>query len=363
MKKAPLYVLTLLLLAGMMLAQVLLPKRTVSDRENRTLAQFPVPSTESLLSGGYAERFEAFVADQTPLRDAFVSLHAVAETLQGKVLQNNVILGKENRLFDRSDGWSTRNAALNAGAFAELAAMTGLEGKMLLVPSSGFVYRECLPPFAPVADEDALFQAASDAGVALIDIRDALREQRAQAPLYFRTDHHWALDGARIGYEALCGALDLTPLDMTPDVTQSGFFGSFFARAPSPFIRGDTLSFPDPAGVTLEIAGEKKPGLYDPEKFVTRDAYAALLYGNHGLLTLTNPDAPKGTLFVLKDSYANLLLPTLARHYQNVIAADARYFTGDIVQAVKESEAETLLCLFGINTFSQSRCVALLPGL
>ena len=363
MKKAPLYTLTLLMLFGLMLAQIVLPPRTVSDRENRTLTQFPETNAEALLSGEYDRKFEAFASDQAPFRDAFVSLHAIVETLEGKVLQNDVILGNENRLFDRSDGWSARNAALNANAFAELAAGSEIEAYLLLVPSSGFVYRELLPPCAPVTDEDALFDAAQAPGVTFLDIRDALREKREDAPLYFRTDHHWTLDGARIGYGALCEALSLTPLDMAADVTQEGFFGSFFARSPSPFIRGDVLAFPDPENVMLEIAGEQKPGLYDPEKLRSRDAYAALLYGNHGLLTLKNPDAPGGALFVLKDSYANLLLPTLARHYQNVIAVDARYFTGDIVRAVQESEAETLLCLFGINTFSQSRCVALLPGL
>lgn len=363
MKKAPLYGLTLCVLAGFMILQILLPAREISDRENRNLASLPSFSLESLADGGFSEKFEAFAADQTPLRDAFVSLHALTETLQGKVLQNDVILGKENFLFDRSDGWSVRNARLNAQAFADLAGITDLPGYLLLVPSSGNVYRENLPAFSPVADEEALLEAVQTDGVTFVPVLDLMRAQKNASLLFFRTDHHWTLEGARIGYRALCEALALPPFEMAADHTFEGFFGSFFARSPSPFIQGDTLSFPDPKGIRLSANGEEKDGLYDREKMQGRDKYAALLYGNWGIITLENEAAPGGTLFVVKDSYANLLLPTLARHYSKIVAADARYFTGDIVQAVLESEAETLVCLFGINTFSQSRSVALLQGL
>lgn len=363
MKKAPLFLSVLCVLLGLALWQCLAPDREISDLENRTLQKAPSFSVSSFVSGAFYDDLEKYAADQAPLRDEFVALNALMESAQGRPLRNSVIFGADGYLFDRTDLWNSRNARMNAEGFDALAEKTGVPAYLALVPSSGAVYEEKLPAGSPRLEEEILLSELAGENSVFIDLLSPLRAQKAQEGLYFRTDHHWALNGARVGYEAICKALSLTPFELTGDVTGQGFFGSFFARSPSPLIRGDELIFPDPEGITLKIAGETQAGLYDREKILSRDQYAGLLYGNHGLLELENAQSPGGTLFVLKDSYANLLLPTLARHYSRVIAVDARYFTGDIVETVKESEADQLLCLFGLSTFSQGRSVALLRGL
>ena len=363
MKKAPLFLSAVLVLLSLMAAQVFLPQREMSELENRKLQAAPVFSFSAFVNGDFSDRAEQYVSDQSPLRDQFAALNALMDTAQGKALRNGVIAGRDGFLFDRTDGWSGRNVKMNAAGFDALAEKTGLPAYLMLVPSAGSVYPEKLPAFSPLADEEALLQSAAGAHFISLSLLPVLRAHKGGEPLYFRTDHHWTLSGAALGYREICRALSLSPCALAPDVRSDNFFGSFFARSPSPLIRGDTLLFPNPSGITLRIDGREKPMLYDPEKLHTRDAYAALLYGNYGLIELYNASAPGGTLLVVKDSYANLLLPTLSRHFTRVVAVDARYFTGDIVETVKESEAETLLCLFGLNTFSQSRNVALLRGL
>ena len=56
--------------ADSMVWQVLLPDRERSDVENRTLAQWPEFSWESLKDGSYTAAVEEYFADQFPLRDA-----------------------------------------------------------------------------------------------------------------------------------------------------------------------------------------------------------------------------------------------------------------------------------------------------
>ncbi|HSK69634.1 MAG TPA: hypothetical protein VLA21_10275, partial [Candidatus Limnocylindria bacterium] len=101
--------------------------------------------------------------------------------------------------------------------------------------------------------------------------------------------------------------------------------------------------------------GERKDGLYDPDQLSERDKYAALLHGStQGLVTLVNPKA-QGTLLVVRDSYANAMLPALATHFARVVAVDPRYFRGDLTALIKEEQAERILCLYGISTWASDR--------
>ena len=73
-----------LFLGGLMVWQVLLPDPERSDVENRTLAQWPEFSWESLKDGSYTAAVEEYFADQFPLRDAWTGLKARTEQLIGK---------------------------------------------------------------------------------------------------------------------------------------------------------------------------------------------------------------------------------------------------------------------------------------
>ena len=362
MRKAPLFLIALALLASLALAQTLLPDKTFSQMENRVLAERPALTLASMSMSRWADGFETYCADQLPLRDRFVSLYTAWEALTGHRVIEGVILGGDHRLFDRTDAWKTRNVTLNASALAYLSEETGTPLYLLAVPSANAVYGGCLPPGAPVADEEALTGLAAKE-VSVIPLLPALREKAVAEPLYYRTDHHWTAAGARIGYLRVCDALGLEPLPELKLTRQSPFYGSFYARCPLPWQQADTFEYPEDPSIRLIVGGEEKPGLADREKLTERDLYAALLYGNHDRMELVNDSVAEGTWFVIKDSYANALLPALARHCHRIVAIDARYFAGDVVEAVKETKGDLILCIHGVNSLASGRTLALLEGL
>ena len=94
-----------------------------------------------------------------------------------------------------------------------------------------------------------------------------------------------------------------------------------------------------------------------------RDLYAALLYGNHDRMELINDSVADGTWFVIKDSYANALLPALARHCHHIVAIDARYFAGNVIEEVQNTKGDLILCIHGISSLASGRTLALLEGL
>ena len=70
-----------LFLGGLLAAHVFLPDRESSETENRTLAQLPEFSWETLKDGTYTEAIETYFADQFPMRDGWTGLKARAEQL------------------------------------------------------------------------------------------------------------------------------------------------------------------------------------------------------------------------------------------------------------------------------------------
>ena len=362
MKKTPLFVVSMALLLLLLAFQWLLPRREFSEMENRVLAQPPEISVSSLTNGRWADRFEAFAADQIPLRDTFVSLYMTMEAATGRRLVDGVLLGQDGRMLDRTDGYSERNVRLNAAALRALSEQTGVPAYLLAVPSAALIYPEAVPAHAPVADESALLRAAGEE-TALLPLINSLRDVRGCGELYYHTDHHWNMGGAQVGYQIVCQALGLNAMPVDELTEELPFFGSFYARCPLPWQAPDDFCFADVSGLRLIADGEEKAGLVDEAQLQKRDRYAALLYGNHGLMELINDSQNDGTLFVIKDSFANSLLPLLARHYHRIVAIDPRYYAGNVVEEANNCNCEVILCVSGLSSLASSRNLALLDGL
>ena len=99
-------------------------------------------------------------------------------------------------------------------------------------------------------------------------------------------------------------------------------------------------------------------GLYDEEKLSSHDQYSLFLGGNCGLLQIDLGEADtRPTLLVIKDSFANSLLPFLARHYR-ITAVDPRYYTGKLQPLLQNTD--TVLTLCGMQTLTQSPFFTLL---
>lgn len=360
MKKAPTFFAVMLFLLVLAVSQWLLPARKMSELENRMLSAELDVSLAGILRGSWAEDMETFVSDQLPGRDTFVSLYFGVKTLCGHRVLNGIVLGNQGWMFDEGTDWSERNVRLNTQALAELALAVDVPVFLLAPPSSGLLYRQSMPGGLPRIEEEALLQIANE-NIPLIDLLPAMR-QASQQNLYYHTDHHWTLAGAKIGYQAVCEALGISPLPDVPEKDVPGFYGSYYSRCPVPWASPDTFSYAVPEHISLSIGHQPKDGIVNLEELEARDKYAALLYGNHAYIELVNAEISEGTLIVIKDSFANALLPLLARHYHKIIAVDPRYYTENIVNLIQHEKGDSVLCVYGIHSLALSRTLALLEG-
>jgi hypothetical protein len=182
------------------------------------------------------------------------------------------------------------------------------------------------------------------AGIIYADLRE--RFASAHYQLYYRTDHHWNGDGAYLAYTALGGPLGFTPLpedafsvERIPD-----FYGSTYAKSGLWLTKPDIIELwapPQPVRTTVMESGkepETRDSIFFNEFLNDWDMYSVFLGGIRGLTVIDNlkPVGGGRTLLLIKDSYANSLIPMLIAHYDRIIAIDLRNYRGAVSDLYKE---------------------------
>jgi hypothetical protein len=128
--------------------------------------------------------------------------------------------------------------------------------------------------------------------------------------------------------------------------------------------RPDTLEFYRYAGdsdytVRNILTGEEMQGFYELSYLDTKDKYAAFLGGNSAHVRVTGKGADRPTLLLVKDSYANALVPFLAIHFDLEII-DLRSYTGSAGALAKDTGAVAVLILYGADMIASSDDLTLL---
>ena len=351
---------------GFSLWNLLRPARSFSENENRALAQLPQFSLESLFAGTFTSDYEEYLTDQFPLRDEWISLKTRAELLLGKKDVNNVYFGKNGWLLDKYKGTLSeermQDNLAKLGEFTHYAA--GLLGedhvRAMLVPTASGVLTNRLPPFASDFDQAAMLaqaEALCPEGT-FLSLLPALQEHQEEY-IYYRTDHHWTTLGAYYAYDQLCQTLGLVPFDRSAHtaVEVENFYGTFYSRARTWNARPDVLTYYQlDAPLTIyQVTGPGMPGegqttgLYDLAKLDAYDKYAAFLHGNNGLSRVEGEG--QGRILVIKDSYANSLVPFLTANYADIDVIDLRNYNYGLDALIQENQYDQILVLYSFDSF------------
>ncbi len=233
------------------------------------------------------------------------------------------------------------------------------------MPTADNILEEKMPAHAPRVDEKALLsQVENRIGAhSCIDVYSVLMEH-ADQEIYYHTDHHWTSLGAYYGYLAWAEAQGFQPAFSPEDMetVAEGFRGTLYAKAKlSP--RTDTIHyFPRTMEHIRKVTYDLKKTsdtCYEWSHLDTRNKYAFFLDDNHALVEIDTGSQEGGTLFVVKDSYANCLVPLLAAHYEKIYVMDLRYFNGRLFTFMEsclpeEGEMDVLLlynCIHFLEEF------------
>lgn len=375
-------VITLLLLGGILLglaiADVCTPDRLFSEYENRILASKPDFSLKTLVDGSYTKDYETYVTDQFVERDKWIFVKTMTDVLLGKKEINGVYLAKDGTLIEKHVPEDVK-AEVAAQRLTLLQRLVEWQEEkengalhIMLVPTADNILTDKLPDHAPYYDQQGLLERVREvAGSHVIDVTDSLQAHREEY-IYYGTDHHWTTRGAYYGYLAWAEAAGVTPVSYDVRTVSTDFLGTLHSKtnlmvkpdtieAYLPVVlREDTGGVPDGGvmQVYYDFSEESRDSLYEEKYLETKNKYGYFLDDNHPFIRIEtgaqSPDAEGKKLFVIKDSYANCLIPFLTEHYEIVYVLDLRYYRAPLLSLLEECGAEgdmDILVLYNVIHF------------
>ena len=187
-----------------------------------------------------------------------------------------------------------------------------------------------------------------------------MNEQKKSEQLYYRTDHHWTLAGAYVGYQQLCQPLHLTkqPYEhFKPKMVSKNFLGTLHSRVLGADAKADTIYAVDhlPEISSVVCDGKEKHTIYDVSKCSTKDKYAYFFGGNYGEVTIkmSEQNHTGKNLIVFKDSFANCLVPFLLEQYDQVTMIDLRYCRKSVINILQQKKDAEILFLYEMSNFAE----------
>lgn len=323
-----------------------LPSSDYSPEENRMLATMPSMSPDTLLSGQYPQGLSDYLRDRLPFRSTLLRVKSTAEYAALKRENNHVIMADHAYWVKRFSYTKDQQTMLqqNATALDRLAeALRGDQAPSVFVCAPRAI--DVLQDFCPTNSTEPyeIWPAIpSPYGKAIT----SLLRQKANAgeSVWFRTDHHWTPLGAYYAYSVLGAALGYTPYPkeafFETEVSHT-FLGTAHSAGLAPFCRPDRIVVfryegDDSLVCTDMSTGESHMGLYCESALSQKDQYEYFLGKNTAHLRIQkDPHAPRPTLLLIKDSYAQSLAPFLARHF-DIEMLDPRYFRTDMTPTLHD---------------------------
>ena len=366
---AVLFIILMVLFCGVNLAA---GDREFSAKENRALEQKPDLTLSGIESGRWMDQYESYVSDQFAGRDFWVSLKNRIDLLAGKRKSNGVFKGADHYLLEDISRPDETQLKMNLKAMKKFQKQyKDIPMYMMLVPNAANIEADKLPRYAVTEDQNQQFKKIRDTlgnSFYWIDVEEILKKHRSEE-IYYHTDHHWTTLGAYYGYQALAKTMnyDMTkaPVMKSYAVTNS-FNGTLSATSGYETGYEEQIYIYAPENlkkapqVVVDNVNEKKKTatLYDTSKLKEKDKYALFLGGNYPVLDIKTTADTTDRLLLVKDSYANSVIPFLTSYYREIIVVDPRYYYDDIHSIMEKNKITSVLFLYNGNTFVQDNSIS-----
>lgn len=344
------------------------PKQDFSEDENRVLESAPKVTLASLANGSFMDSIESYVGDHFMFRKASIALNTRIQLMMGKrdlgsnygqtPAEGGVYFGKDGHLYEVLLPNHTDTFARNVAAIQLFAKNTDIPFYFMPVPSGAQEQQDRLPFSAPSHDQREelnTIQAGAGKNTKVIDLFDTLSD-RTGNDYYYKTDHHWNTFGAYKGYEALVKAMNIQPTpqeDFDFEAVSDSFLGTLYSKAILTTQEPDVLYLPvykKTAVLTQQTGKQQRDSLYWKEYLEKKDKYSVFLGGNHSVDVVKNSAVSNGRkLLIIKDSYANSMVPFLATNFQEIHIIDPRYYNQDIYDYIQQNAITDTAAVYSIK--------------
>lgn len=338
----------------------LMPDRSFSEAENRNLQTFPRISIDNIMNGQFQKQLDMYQSDQFVARNTWVHMKTKFDVAMGKKIFNGVYLGDDHQLFEVfQPTLSPSDIANKINAFAE--KNPNLDVSMLLAPNPVSILADKLPMHATVDDQKTYIDELSSSlnqKIKWIPVYDKLQEHKEEY-IYYKSDHHWTTLGAYYAFETLGEANGWTikAEHWTPMLLSDTFNGTLAGKSSYTTKEEDEIYAYLPVDTSLQYVVQyiesqsKSTSMYKSENLDKRDQYSVFLDGNHPIIQIDTTSNIDKRLLIIKDSYANCMVPFLLPYYSKIVIVDPRYYNDDLQTLMDDNHISDVLFLFNANTF------------
>ncbi|MDO5125889.1 MAG: DHHW family protein [Ruminococcus sp.] len=353
----------LIFIFGFATAGLLNPDREFSEMENRNLAQFPEFSLEALKKGDYTAGIESYMSDQVFLKDSLVSLKTDLDRVFFKTYQNGVYFCEDGYYIQQY----TENKAQidkNIGFINDFVEKVDKDIPIdfILVPNAVSVHEDKIPRYAVNDDQQESIEYVGKTLSDRVNLFNAYPIIRTTADenkqVFYKTDHHWTDNAVKAVFEEYVTSKGESFSGDTFDnaIKREDFYGTLYSKAPSSLTKPDSMILPvDGNNHTVEYVkeGRTSSSLIDKSFLDKKDKYASFLGGNFSRVNIKSEEsAVDEKVLILKDSYANAMLPYLANQYSDLTVVDMRYYHFEeqtVSELVKNEGIDRVILIYNMD--------------
>lgn len=350
-------------------------RETTAYYENRTLAERPALTWQSLWDGTFATAFESWFSDHAPGRTTLLEADTA---VQMKVLRrpvvNDIVLSADGVLvpFLSYDEYTEQDYAGPAASIAENygklndhVKANGGSFYFVGLPEQRVYFEEKFPDYlnnheTEAQTADALFiQALEDQGVRFLNMEAVYDELGRPEEFYSTVDHHYNYYGAYTAYRSIMDTLASDGWDL-PVLTEDKidlveqpfpYIGSRNRKLYNLWLNTDKAVIgvqKDPVAFTRYDNGElsEKPLFILPEDPVMPTTYNLYMGGDFGetVLETDRPELPDVLIF--GDSFTNALETLLYASFDETHILDLRYYTDkSLKDYISDYQPDIVLCV------------------
>ncbi|MCQ2752038.1 MAG: DHHW family protein, partial [Coriobacteriales bacterium] len=352
------------LIAVLLVTSILIPDSNFSETENRPLQEFPTISLDSYLSGTLQDDYQTYVEDQFPLRNLWVTINTFVMQLTGRIENNGVYHCSDSSLIQKFTKPSD-NTPVDA-ILKFKAEHQDLKTYALIAPTAAGINEDKIPDYALPSNQkeylDTINSQFKQAGITPIELWDTFMDNKDDQ-IYYKFDHHWTSQGAYLAYLQCASQMGITEAtdkkyeDMLVSNTFQGSLaseGGYLLSGTEElhiFMRSDVET---PSFVTYVEDKDKQISPFVSSALDKKDAYQVFFGGNHPLIQIDNySNAKRGTLLIIKDSYANCFIPFMIGDFDKILVVDPRYYTGNLNDLISSNSVINVLFCYNATTFSE----------
>ena len=330
-------------------------KEDFSSLENRYLEEYPKFSFKDLFSGDYIESLENYINDHFVFRNTLMKIKTKTDKILGIKDINNIYLGKDYLLERYNKPKNTKRIIKKLNNL--YSNLNYVNINLILAPTSISLYNKYLPMFSYTEDElKEINYIYDNIKFNSIDVYDTIKENSKYYNMYYKLDHHWTSYAAYYAYQEYCKNNNIEYINLNKfnieEVTNT-FKGTLYSKVLDDSYSPDSIHIftLDNEDYTVYYHDTNKEAntLYELSYLDKKDKYSMFLDNNHSMITITNNKIDDNKkLLVIKDSYANSMIPFLVNHYKEVIVVDPRYYKKSIINYTKENNITDILILYNI---------------